>query len=726
MDGSTELPICDNEPIHIPGSIQPHGVMLVAARRGLTIVQGAGDVEALFGVADWQGAPLAALIGVELAELVADLAKAAPEDDRPHVRFIGQLRHGDTQIDITAHLAALAGGDSTDREHVVLEFEPLTAAFMSAPVLLNHLEEATVAFERAASLDALYTAAARTFRRLTGYDRVLIYRFGDDNAGQVVAEDRGETMPSFLNHYFPASDIPRQARALYLRNLVRVIPDIVYTPAPLRPAAPGAPLDLTDSILRSVSPIHLQYMFNMGVAASASLSLVRDGALWGLVACHAAAPRQIPYQIRVVCRTLAALLSREIRAKEEAEGYRQRLRLRSVEDDVARLLTRDASLDQALSRHIGEVKRAYDADGVAVLRGEELITGGLCPSPDALRELGAWIVASGQTLRATECLGDIYPPAQHFAAAGSGLLALTLSAEDPWLVLWFRAEQVETIRWAGDPRKPPSGEWSGLLTPRASFAEWIETVRGCSRRWTLPEIESAARLRQTLLDLRQNRRLLDLNTQLTNLLQDKMLLLKQKDFLVGEVNHRVQNSLQLVSSFLAIQARESDHEAVVRALEEARRRLAAVGLVHQRLYRGQQADLIDADRYVEELCEDTLAAMGAEWRPYLVLDLTPLTIVTQRAVPLGLILTELMININKYAYGGNPGPIEIRLLQDRLHFQLTVADHGVGIEGATPRNGFGSRMMHALVQQLGGTLTFESNSPGLRATLIASSAAPCD
>jgi chemotaxis family two-component system sensor kinase Cph1 len=179
----------------------------------------------------------------------------------------------------------------------------------------------------------------------------------------------------------------------------------------------------------------------------------------------------------------------------------------------------------------------------------------------------------------------------------------------------------------------------------------------------------------------------------------------------------VQNSLQLVSSFLSMQARVSDSPELQKSLEEARRRLSAVALVHHRLYRGDQVQLIDIARYIEELCADTLSSMGQEWAPHLSLDLAPVTVSTDQAIPMGLVLTELIININKFAYAGKVGPIEISLSEEANKFQLIVADRGSG--KTSSRKGFGTRMMGALVSQLGGSIAYEDNQPGLRTVLTA-------
>ncbi|MDB5412536.1 MAG: hypothetical protein JWR10_871 [Rubritepida sp.] len=713
-DPPAALTSCDREPLHIPGSIQPHGMMLVAEADGLRVRQVAGEVERRLGVTAWEEAPLDVLIGEELATRVAGLAGPGVVGS-----YVGRLvaRSGEA-LDVSAHRSG---------PHLVVELEAAAvegpSALMAASLVMDGLAAAAAGFERAPSLIALCERAAVEFRRLTGFDRVMIYRFLDDGAGSVLGEDKRDGMHAFLHQHFPASDVPVQARALYIRNVIRVIPDATYEPVPLRPGQDGlpasdrpAPLDMSDASLRSVSPQHLRYLANMGVRASASVSIVQDGVLWGMVACHHETPRTLSYDVRAACRMLAGSLSRQIRVKDEADSLRQRLRLRGFEDDMAALLSREGSLDEALSNHLKEVGRMMTGDGVAVLRGRELVTSGVCPPEAAIRDLTAWLVARPlEPVFSTDELSRHYPPAAAFQPLGSGLLAVTLSPDEPWMLLWFRVEQVETVNWAGNPHKDAGIDPQVPLTPRASFAAWGETVRGRARRWSPPEVEAATRLRAALLDVRQNRRVRELNGQLTKILQDKDLLLQQKEFLIGEVNHRVQNSLQLVSGFLALQARDSDDPGLHAALEEARRRLTAVALVHRRLYRGDHIEVVDAARYVEELCADTFSFMGQDWTPHLTLDLSPVLISTDRAVTLGLVLTELLINANKHAYGGAAGPIEVQLTEDRTHLRMSVADKGAGL--VSSRKGFGSRIMEGLVTQLGGALSHTDNHPGLRATI---------
>lgn len=450
-----DLSLCDREPIHIPGSIQPHGVMLVADCAALTVTHVAGNAEAWLGD-KWLGADLGTLFVDEIASVVRRAISVGS----------GGLQRIKPQFATDATLDAIIHPSG---QHVIVELE-LSPSLGSSSPLLPQLEAAGAAMERAGDLHQLCTVAAAEFRRLTGYGRVMIYRFLEDDAGVVVAEDAAPGQHSFLNHHFPSSDIPKQARALYVRNLIRVIPDVSYRPAPLRPAwREATPLDMSDSVLRSVSPVHLQYLKNMKVGASASVSVVVGGALWGLVACHNDTPRSIASNVRIACRALAAGLARQIKGREETDAYRERVRLRTFEDDIVALLLREGSLNDAISNHVGEFLRMLGSDGVAVLRDNDLVLGGRCPAEATVRKIAAWAMdKSTETVFASAAFGDHYPLAEEDRAMAAGLLAVTLSASDPWIVLWFRAEEVEVVNWAGNPHKDISLGAGGVLNPRAS------------------------------------------------------------------------------------------------------------------------------------------------------------------------------------------------------------------------------------------------------------------
>lgn len=697
--GGPDLTDCDREPIHIPGAIQPHGALVGLDADNIVRAASGRTAELL-------GAEPKALLGRPLPEALTDVL---PDGSG----FAGALHlPGGEDVDLTRYRAGALE---------MLEFEPRTPALLSGIALLQALEQATSGLDSSRDEAMLCDRAARGFQTLTGFDRVMVYRFLDDGAGQVLGEARHAGLTSFMNHHFPASDIPRQARALYLRNLTRIIPDSSYAPAPIlsQGVDPGA-IDMSDSVLRSVSPIHLEYLRNMGVAASASISIVIDGGLWGLVALHNMTPRHMPNETRAVCRMLSGVLARRLKHFADVRAHTARTRLTAAREAMmAEVAARDDGLE-GLEDHLLDLVDAADADGVALCLPDRVLTAGSTPPANALPALRDWAIEqAGEGVYATEALGEAYEPARAFAGPASGLMAATLE-NGLGAVMWFRAEHIETVRWAGDPHKAVAATPGARLNPRTSFEEWKQTVHGRARRWTPVETESADRLRREIEDLGRSRELKRSNQELAAAVASRDEALAQKDFLLKEVNHRIQNNLQLVASFLSLQRRETADPGIRAHLDEAMRRLRAVGLVHRRLYRSELVQAVDMDRYLEELVGELKTSLGPEWDNLLQLEAAPISVPTDRAVAIGLVLTELVINVAKYAYGGNPGPVSVGFIQSDADLVLTVADRGRGrgdVDGVS--EGFGTRMMKALVAQLGGSLTYADNSPGARAVLVA-------
>lgn len=706
------LDACDREPIHMPGSIQPHGLLLVADA-GLAVVAGAGALEERLAP-EWLGRPLSALVGHDVAAALARTALGPGG-----AATIGSVMGRAERFDVALRRS---GG------FVLAELEPSPPDRPSAASVLGRLDTIAAGFERMGDMRALCERAAGAFRDLTGFGRVMIYRFLDDGAGEVIGESRDPATATFMNHRFPASDIPRQARALYVRNRVRVIPDVAYAPQPIRPEASGcSDLDLSDVSLRSVSPVHVQYLRNMGVAASASVSIVKDNVLWGLVACHHHEPRRMPFETRAAAQALAGALARQIRAREDLEASREHYRLHADQDALFAELDRETPSNRKSESSADEMRRMFGADGFARVAAGTVETSGACPMPPEIRRVARWVSSrfvAGPF--ATFELSRDLPEAAAFAETASGLLALNLGGEESEVLLWFRAEEVQVVEWAGNPHKAVRLDRDAVLTPRTSFAAWSETVRGRARPWSLVEIEAAARLRRGLVEIRRKREVRELNRRLTATLAEKDALLGEKDFLIKEVNHRVQNSLQLVSAFLGVQARNAGSD-VAAQLKEAQRRLAAVALVHRRLYRSDSIQAVDLSRYLLELCEDMKRTMGAEWAERMSLDIAPMLVSADRAVTIGLVLTELVINAAKYAYGGGPGPLAITLDGHRNQFRLVVADRGErqGGEGQggggkpSAHEGFGTQMIRAMVERLSGTIDYAEGDPGLRVIVMA-------
>ncbi len=699
----------------MPGSIQPHGILLTLDPETLAIWQAAGEPQRTMGraVEDFIAEDVEAALGPAAAALLH-----SPDLKLTEPLYLGSFpapTDPTRQLDLTAHR----------RDGVlILEIEPSTPDPATAAQMLAGVRRISAELDAAPDLSRLLQYASREFRRLTGFDRVMIYRFLDNGTGSVVAEAKSDTLDPFLNHHFPASDIPKQARALYLQNLIRVIPDVDYRPAPVTPSvnpASGKPLDMSDCSLRSVSPIHVQYLKNMGVAASMSVSLVVDGVLWGLIACHHSSPKLVPYELRESCKHVGQILSQQIKAREDAELHRQTARLSAARDAFLEGLTRATSIEQGLLSASAELKKLVPCDGVAVLFRSRVSLAGHTPSETQTRALADWLLRSAPAdTFVTHSLVQHHSAVEAFATEASGLLATVVSPEEPIVLLWFRAEHLETINWAGNPHKPAEpGEGMNQLSPRASFETWKETVRHHSRVWSLAETEAVRRLRRAVLELRQQTTLRELNTQLRRTLADQDVLLAQKDLLMREVNHRVQNSLQLVNSMLQLQARQSPDAEVKAQFEEATRRIMAVSTVHQRLWRSDHIESIDFGSYLEELREGLLEAWGEAWAEHIKVHAGSVLVATDRAVVLALVVTELLTNAVKYAYEGSPGPIDVIVREDgQGSLRVTVQDHGVGmLRDTTPKSGLGSRLIRSLIGQLGGELEIKGQSPGTAITL---------
>lgn len=700
------LTVCDREPIHVPEAIQPHGALLVVDPAAGHIVAQAGAVGALAGAAIESSADVERVLGLPLQELKNRLPSSGPG-------LIGTVNVPDGQVHVVGHRS---GG------LIVLELERATSQLTAASAL-GTAQALAARLDSAQNVAEACQHAADAVHKLTGYGRIMVYEFLPDDSGAVVAEARNPDLATLLHHRFPESDIPKQARALYARNHVRVIPDSSYIAAPLE-WAPGAdlaggPLDMSDCNLRSVSPVHLQYLRNMGVEASASISIMVGGRLWGLIACHHSEARHLDFVERELAKHIGQLVGAQITSRLRAAGQVEHSRLDQAREEMLQFIRPSiGSVEETLLRHVSALSRAVSADGVAVAYGERIASHGSAPSQDQLRQLLPRIDAfrDGEVFAAHD-LGVRFPEASEFAAEASGALSVAIRTKPALTVTWFRAEQPEIIDWAGNPHKQPDPD-TGILTPRKSFEAWRENVHGLARPWSSAEINAAARIGVALGELIDQQELRQLNSRLNRAAVDNEQLLLQKDLLMREVHHRVQNSLQLVNSMLYLQEREANDATVSTHFELARQRLTAVAMVHRRLWRTDKLGDVRLDSFLAELVDELGSVWDRRWRQGITLDVAPITLSTDRSVLLGLIVTELLTNAVKYAYNGDPGPILIEA-SEGAHglIRLAIGDRGRGIEESGKHQSFGSRLVQTLVSQLSGTLEHRDNHPGLRVEL---------
>src|SRR5918993_3188633 len=428
-----DLTDCDREPIHIPGTIQPFGVLLVLAEPSLTVTQVSDNVgdHLTIGVDDVLGQPLATLLDPASVAAVSE----ALGEERWHDR---------NPLQIGAHGKRFDGIVHRHEGAAILELEPNPGPPLAMP---HPFRAALIRLQRVVTCAELGEVVVEQIRRVTGFERVLFYRFHEDDHGSVDAEATAPGLEPYLGLHYPASDIPAQARALYRRNWLRLIYDRSAKPArvvpTLRPDTGGA-LDLSFTVLRSVSPIHLEYMANMGVHASMSISLIVRNRLWGLISClNHSSPRRVSHETRMACEVLGRLASLQIGAFEVQDHMAHRASRRAIEDDLTRAMrgsAPDVGMLEVLLTRPQELMGIVSAAGVAVVSGGEVMSRGQTPSPALIRNIAEW-VQENETFRpfATESLGVAFPPARHESGVASGLLTFALPGATERRGFWVRA-----------------------------------------------------------------------------------------------------------------------------------------------------------------------------------------------------------------------------------------------------------------------------------------------
>jgi light-regulated signal transduction histidine kinase (bacteriophytochrome) len=493
---------CASEPIHIPGGIQPHGLLLVINSADMRVVQAsenAIDRFALgrdFGNATAMTSSVAAVVGPDIAERLHALQNA--DIERPIL--IGSFELGDEWFDAILHRS---------NAMLLLELERVDSAASSKEESLSALQSIVNNFAKQLlplqDIPSLCQFAAEEMHRIAKFGRTLVYCFDSDGHGEVMGEVVNPGYDSYLGHRFPASDIPAQARSLYRVNHIRIIPDASYTPSRLAPPVNPVderPTDLTFATLRAVSPIHLEYMRNMGTAASMSVSIVVRNQLWGLISCHDRSPRHLPFGVRTACEHLGQLLSLQVEAKETNVEAEHGLELRRTLVSLVAAMAESGGALESLLDCPDDLLRFAAATGAAVVADGRVRSIGETPPDDVILQLAEYLSTLRQELWSSERLQRDWPASSEWPANIGGALAISVSQLHRNFVIWFRPELVQTIKWAGDPSKPMDEHGqSARLHPRKSFATWREQLRGQSARWRDSELRAASEFRHALLNL---------------------------------------------------------------------------------------------------------------------------------------------------------------------------------------------------------------------------------
>lgn len=481
---------CAREPIHLIGQIQEHGVLFALTAEDGIVRSVSANVKTILGLSTTAvlGASFETVIGAKQWGRFEDLNFT----DEHHTNALA-LVVGDRAVNCLVH-----------RQNAVLivEFEMLPASPID-PIDLVAQVRMLAQMERMPDLPMLADSVANEVQKLTHFERVMIYQFDRNYNGEVIAEATTASFGGFLGLHFPASDIPTQARRSLLLNTLRAIVNIDSQPVVIvSQDAQAAPLDLTYAFLRTASPIHLQYLRNMGVQSTMTVSIVVKGKLWGLIACHHRSPFMIDFSVRTLCQVIASSFASQITFRLDNRELQSQLRFRKALADYLTVIDGSKALADAELRHSTRLLDLLDADGLISCIDSTVLVQGVTvdietiqPAINKLAQIAVDGIASSHEL------GALVPSTSRYADDVSGAMYLGLSEGTGDYLVLLRQQLVRTVSWAGNPDKATIAEVSGMH-PRTSFASWLQTVRGQSRPWTMVELDNAVFLREQLMALR--------------------------------------------------------------------------------------------------------------------------------------------------------------------------------------------------------------------------------
>lgn len=689
---------CEAEPIHLPGAILPHGAMLVCdpvslelrfwSRNFASLTNFPGD---LF--------PGQVVFDILSRQILHDLRNAAAASGaRAGAGMLTgvQLPWSDARFDVLMHSHAGA---------TLIELEP--AADRGQDRTLDMTRQLIGRLATASGSQRLFTMGARLVQALLGFDRVMVYRFQPGGSGKVVAEARMPTLDSFMGHHFPPGDIPPQARALYLANPIRSIPDAAYQPVPLDPPLrPGqAPVDMSHAQLRSVSPVHCEYLRNMGVGASLSISLIVEGELWGLVACHHPVARVVPPALRVSAELFGHYFALQIGATERREAMMARAGTREQLDRLMQGLGTDAPLAEGLAGRLPALAALTGCQGAALWKdGQWTATPTALPADACRRLLDLPQVGQRPIWHTQEIAADLPDVA---AADGiAGVMVIRLSDNTGDALFLFRRSESHEVDWAGAPSKMVA-EIAGRVTlsPRRSFRLWREEVQGRAVPWSEHDLAIAEALRSWLRDA--------LLVETEAMARERAEAGRRRAVINEELNHRIKNVLSLVKSIATQTGASATSVAEYSSILEGR--LHALASAHDQSLGdggGSLAALIEAEAVLHRTgtAPDRVVARG----PDLLLG-------DKCYGVLALVIHEMMTNAVKYGALSQPDGRLVVAWSHDAEAGLVIDWRETGGPAVVPprRYGFGSRLIRSSVEyDLRGHAEIDFAPEGLVARLV--------
>jgi chemotaxis family two-component system sensor kinase Cph1 len=481
---------CEFEPIHIPGSIQPHGFLLGINSNSWKIDFCSGNIS------EYVSAEFKNVLGNDFKTIFGE---------KQHTEVTNYISQN-LLLSSTPLKLELFGNDflctvHKSDENYILEAEPSTENTKNLTDVYDQTSQFLAYMNETHTLKELCDMVAKGTREITGYDRVMIYRFDKDYNGEVFAESVRDDLEPFFGLHYPHTDIPVQARELYMQNLLRLIVDINYTPVPLYTVDDGNDsknLNLSLSILRSTSPIHVQYLQNMGVGATLTISLIHQKKLWGLIACHHYSPKNLTPEIRLAAQLQGHFITSQIDIRQSNEEYEvaRKSNIALEKLNSFDLPAREKSFETIANSP--EILEICNASGVAIVLDSKIYKTGLTPDDNNIFKLCRWLADyTKNTFFSTDKLINHLPNVADFCDEASGIVYHPLSSDSSYCVVWFRPESLTEVNWAGDPNKAIVKDEKGLY-PRNSFKLYREIVKCQSKIWLQPELNASANYAHTL------------------------------------------------------------------------------------------------------------------------------------------------------------------------------------------------------------------------------------
>ena len=674
---ASTLTNCDRELIHIPGQIQSHGFIIVVNSDYIIGYYSANITDFIKGI------PIN-IIGQHVSYIAGLISKKDEEDFITPLLNLGKAQntfYPTNPFAINIDYAPFNVIISTTGNNYLIEFEPATSdnkmdvQKMIGMSISQMLSDKTIEF--------LLQYAAKQVKQVINYDRVMIYRFAEDGHGEVVAEAKEDTLDPWLGLHYPASDIPKQAKELYKINLTRIISDVHTIPSKIITEATNPlPLDLTYAQLRAVSPIHVQYLINMGVASSFSISLLCKNELWGLIACHNYTPRFIDFQSRESSKLIGQVLSSALEFMQHQEKDELQGRYKDKVHVLTQYLLRANSITESLTKEVINIMDITDATGAVLMYEKEICTIGNTPDDEQLAALKKWVKENIKAqLFHTTGLVEIYPAAAEFKAIASGLLLFVISKELDEYIMWFKPEILKTIKWAGNPDKPMEGMKDGIinLSPRHSFAAWSQNVSGTSKAWGMAEIAAVIMLKEEVLHA------INVKASAIRLLNEKLnFAYEELDTFGYTISHDLKNPITAIKGYTELLSMDTsinkDVLKIINRIGERANKMDAMVNDVLKYTHLNKSDIkynkIDIETIVKDIIKDLDLESYKQEIEISLGDLPPLygdrVMITQ-------VFSNLLSNAVKYSGHSRPALIHVSgsVVGNKINY--TVTDNGLGI-----------------------------------------------